>query len=128
MNRKRLLYFFITIIVIVLGLLSRTHFVPEIVYPYLGDFLYALMFFFIFGFLFKKTSTVKITVLCILFCYGIETLQLYQADWINAIRSTRAGGLVLGFGFLWSDILAYTLGGLSGYYLESRFLSSFVQQ
>ena len=44
------------------------------------------------------------------FSYCIEISQLYQADWINAIRGTTLGALVLGHGFLWSDILCYTVG------------------
>ncbi len=43
-------------------------------------------------------------------CYIIETLQLYQADWIVSIRATTLGRLILGQGFLWNDILAYTFG------------------
>ncbi len=41
-----------------------------------------------------------------------ETLQLYQAPWIQAIRHTKIGGLLLGFGFLWSDIICYFIGTL----------------
>ncbi|MEZ0131037.1 DUF2809 domain-containing protein [Flavobacterium sp. LBUM151] len=40
----------------------------------------------------------------------MEFFQLYQAEWIIAVRKTRFGRYVLGQGFLWSDILAYTLG------------------
>ena len=39
-----------------------------------------------------------------------ETSQLYHAPWIDRIRATTLGGLVLGFGFLWSDIACYTVG------------------
>ena len=46
--------------------------------------------------------------------YLIEISQLYHAPWIDAIRATALGGLVLGFGFLWSDILCYTVGVLLG--------------
>ena len=41
---------------------------------------------------------------------GVELSQIYQAEWINAIRDTRIGGLILGFGFKGSDLLCYTLG------------------
>jgi hypothetical protein len=51
-----------------------------------------------------------ITLLSLIFCYGIEFSQIYQAAWLNNIKATRLGGLVLGFGFQWSDIIAYTLG------------------
>lgn len=101
-----------------LGLLSRTEIVPKIVYPYLGDYLYAVMIYVIVGLFFNRTSSLKVTIASILICFGIEFLQLYQADWINEIRNHRLGALVLGSGFLWSDLVCYTLGGTTGYILE----------
>lgn len=49
-------------------------------------------------------------IVALLFSFSIEVSQLYQADWINAIRHTRLGGLVLGFGFQWTDLVAYSVG------------------
>ncbi|HNV69644.1 MAG TPA: DUF2809 domain-containing protein, partial [Candidatus Ozemobacteraceae bacterium] len=43
-------------------------------------------------------------------CFLIELSQLCQADWLNAIRQTRLGAIVLGFGFLWSDLACYICG------------------
>ena len=103
------------------GLLSRTEFVPQIIYPYLGDYLYAIMIFVIVGILFNKTTSLKIAIASILICFGIEILQLYQADWINQIRSHRLGALVLGSGFLRSDLVCYTFGGITGYALETKY-------
>ena len=62
------------------------------------------------GFIFRKMETTKIALIGIAFCYPIEFSQLYQANWINEIRRTTIGGLVLGYGFLWSDLLAYFIG------------------
>jgi hypothetical protein len=36
--------------------------------------------------------------------------QLHHAPWIDAIRNTRPGALVLGYGFLWSDLACYVAG------------------
>ncbi|MDO4536447.1 MAG: DUF2809 domain-containing protein, partial [Clostridium perfringens] len=44
--------------------------------------------------------------------------QIYHAPWIDSIRNTTLGGLVLGFGFLWSDILCYTIGIAIGVALD----------
>jgi len=52
----------------------------------------------------------------------IEMSQLYQAEWINNIRHTTLGGLILGQGFLWSDIVAYTAGVIIGALFEIVFL------
>lgn len=101
-----------------LGLLSRTRFIPDWIYPYLGDMLYALMFFFITGFVFPRLHSWKIVLISVGFCFLIELSQLYQADWINTLRSYRLGGLILGYGFLWSDLVSYAVGGMMGWFFE----------
>lgn len=111
-KRNRLLYAIFTIIVIILGLSSRkfAFALPELLNDYLGDALWALMIFIGFGFLFPKIETKKLAFISLIFCYGIEMIQLYHAEWIDNIRATTLGGLVLGYGFLWSDLVAYTIG------------------
>ena len=44
------------------------------------------------------------------FSVAIELSQLYHAHWIDSIRHTTLGGLILGFGFLWSDLACYAVG------------------
>ena len=81
-----------------------------------------MMFFFVFGFLFPKLSSIRIAIVAIGWCYFIELTQLYQADWINQIRHTKLGGLILGFGFLWSDLISYVIGGFLGFAIETRLI------
>ncbi|MCM3737576.1 DUF2809 domain-containing protein [Bacillus cytotoxicus] len=111
-KRNRLLYAIMTIIVIVLGLTSRkmAHVLPHILNTYLGDALWALMIFIGFGFIFNSAQTKVVALFSLSFCYIIEFSQLYHASWIDHIRETTLGGLILGYGFLWSDLLAYTIG------------------
>ena len=118
MKRNRKIYFILIIFTIALGLLSRTSIIPTIIYPYLGDYLYTILWFFIIGFLFPKMESFKVAIISIITCYAIEFLQFYQADWINHIRSYKIGGLILGYSFLWSDIISYTFGGITGWILE----------
>ncbi len=118
MQRNRLLYFGLIIFTIIIGLFSRSGYIPEPITPYAGDILYATMFFFLFGFLFPKMTTHRAAAISILLCYGIEILQLYQADWIQNIRDYKLGGLILGHGFLWSDLLCYSIGGRLGWLVE----------
>ncbi|MFC6194129.1 DUF2809 domain-containing protein [Dyadobacter subterraneus] len=111
-KRNRTAYFLLTILMISFGLLSRkiAYQLPEFINLYLGDSLWALMIFLMTGFILNKVSTFQAMIIAISFCYLIELSQLYHADWIDNIRSTTLGGLVLGYGFLWSDILAYSIG------------------
>ncbi|HFJ9420382.1 hypothetical protein COK69_09900 [Bacillus cereus] len=119
-KRNRLLYAMFTILVIILGLSSRkfAFALPALLNDYLGDALWALMIFIGFGFLFPKIEMKKLAFVSLMFCYGIEVSQLYHAEWIDNIRATTLGGLVLGYGFLWSDLVAYTIGVGVGFLFE----------
>lgn len=78
----------------------------------------ALMVYLGLGFLFSKSKIRYVAVGAIIFSYGIELSQLYQGQWINAIRGTTLGGLILGYGFLFSDLICYTLGIVIGVIFE----------
>ena len=111
MQGSRLTYFSLTIITVVLGLLSRH---ISCIPLFIGDILWGLMVYFIVRFLFINQSIKWVAIASLLFCYAIEFSQLYQAPWINNIRHTVIGGLVLGETFVWSDLLCYTLGIVIG--------------
>lgn len=89
------------------GLLSRK--VPAVPAA-TGDACYALMMFFIVRFLCIHTSTGSVAVASTVTCFLIECSQLYQAPWIQAVRTTLPGRLILGQGFLWTDLAAYLAG------------------
>jgi len=76
-----------------------------------------MMYVFIKILLIDKKPT-QILIFSLLICYTIEFSQLYQADWINALRQTLFGRYVLGQGFLCSDILAYTFGAFTTFLIE----------
>lgn len=109
-----------------LGLASRKFNVmlPAFIADYSGDTIWALMIFFITGFIFTTYSTFRVAVMATMFSFAIEFSQLYQAEWINSIRHTRIGGLILGYGFLWSDLMCYTAGTLIGISLEKLYLNT----
>jgi len=53
-------------------------------------------------------------IISLVLAFAVEVSQLYHAPWIDGIRSTTLGGLVLGFGFLWSDLVCYLVGIAAG--------------
>ncbi|MBL4930982.1 DUF2809 domain-containing protein [Clostridium paridis] len=112
-KRNRILYGTIIIIVVFLGLMTR-----RFKSLYLGDILWALMIFFIVGFIFIKIKLKTATLIATSFCFIIEFSQLYHADWIDKIRQTTLGGLILGYVFSWLDLLAYGVGIVVGIVLE----------
>ncbi|WP_419887485.1 DUF2809 domain-containing protein [Neobacillus niacini] len=104
------------VITILLGLASRKF--SHLLFPFLaenaGDVLWAMMIYYGFRFLFVKKRMLTAIILSFLFSFGIEFSQLYQADWINQIRGTLLGALILGKGFLTVDLIRYTTGIIIG--------------
>lgn len=122
--RSRLRYALLTLAVIATGLLWRSGLIPlpPSASNHGGDALWALMVFVGFGFLLPKASTRKNASLALLFAWSIEFLQLYQAPWIEAIRITLPGKLVLGNTFHWLDLVAYAVGIALGVWAERALL------
>ncbi len=118
-SRNRIHYLIFIFLTIGIGLFSRSRFIPDLIYPYLGDMLYCLMFYFIIGFLFPKMKSVNALLYCVTLCFIIEISQLIQVDWLNQIRETTLGRLTLGSGFLWSDLVSYSIGGWAGFVFEN---------
>ena len=111
-TRSRLLYAVLIVIVIVLGLASRrySHALPPLLATTTGDALWALCVFLFFGFLRPAAPIWRVAVAALVFAFAIEFSQLYHAPWIDILRHQRLGGLILGFGFRWDDLLCYTIG------------------
>jgi hypothetical protein len=120
--RHRGRYAVIGTAVVAAGLLWRSGFIPlpPSLSNYGGDALWALMVFVGFGFLFPRASTLLAALLALTFAWGIEFSQLYTAPWIDALRATIPGRLVLGNTFNWGDLVAYALGIGLGALVEWR--------
>jgi hypothetical protein len=73
-------------------------------------------------------KAIQIAIISLLLCYGIEFLQLYQDEWMIELRKTLFGRYVLGQGFLWTDILAYTFGITIAFLMEKFILKHFSNQ
>jgi hypothetical protein len=123
-RNKRIGYFLAVVITILLGLSSRKYslHLPKFVALNTGDALWAMMVYFGLRFLLVRKSLPAAIWLSLLFSFGIEFSQLYQADWINQIRSTVLGGLVLGKGFLTADLIRYTAGIIIATFLDRAVL------
>ena len=125
MNKSKIFYFITAVLVVFLGITSRK--ITEIPL-FIGDVLYAVLIYFGFRFLLITSKKSTSLLLSLLFCFGIEILQLVQIDWLIAIRKTTLGHYVLGEGFLWSDLLCYTVGTAIAFIIDQLFLSSRINQ
>lgn len=117
---RRSIYFIAIIMTILLGLASRKfgYTLPRFIANHAGDALWALMVYFGFRFLLVQKNVMTAISLSLLFCFSIEFSQLYQRDWINQIRGTVLGALILGKGFLMVDLIRYSVGILIGAILD----------
>jgi hypothetical protein len=118
--KLRLIYLTLIPIVIVAAFATRSGWpwMPGLVVEYGGDTLWALMVFMVLRAIGPGKSPVQAALLALIISYLGEISQLYHAPWIDAIRSYRLGGVLLGFGFLWSDLVCYTVGILAGAAIE----------
>ncbi|QGU93867.1 DUF2809 domain-containing protein [Clostridium bovifaecis] len=119
-ERNRLLYGLLIIIVMLIGISTRKYpmLFPMWFAKYAGDTLWALMIFLCMGFVFNKWSIKKIVEAALAFSFLVEISQLYHKPWIDNVRLTRLGSLILGYGFLWSDLVCYIVGIIIGALLE----------
>ena len=76
----------------------------------------------------NQWPTKRIALATLLVSFGIEISQLYHAPWIDSLRATRLGGLVLGFSFVWSDLLCYSAGVLIGAFVETYIMPTRYQR
>ena len=112
MNREtviklRIFYLSGIAVLIALGLLSRrVKFVPAAC----GDALWAMMVYCCFRIVLISKPMIISAVAALITSFAIEFSQMLTPDWLVKIRSTFLGHMLLGQGFLWSDLLAYTIG------------------
>jgi len=110
--RDRIIYAGATASVIALGLASRkwTWLFPDALDKYPGEALWGMMAFFGLRALKPRGSIAVAGVLSLCVSWLAEISQLYQAPWINSIRSNALGHLLLGYTFSWYDMIAYATG------------------
>ncbi|MGH7176961.1 MAG: DUF2809 domain-containing protein [Tepidisphaeraceae bacterium] len=112
--RSRARYAAILFLAIIAGLASRrlsSHLAAP-VSDYAGDTLWAACAYLVLAISMPQTTAATVAALAIGFSFCIELSQLYHAPWIDSLRATTIGGLILGFGFVWSDLVCYTTGVL----------------
>jgi len=72
--------------------------------------LWALMLYLLVSTLVAGRPIVVRSAISLALAFLVKISQLYHTPWIDSIRQTTLGGLVLGFGFLWTDLICYSVG------------------
>ena len=99
---------------VALGLGSRRRGLPEFSILYVGDVLWGTFFFSLFAFALPRASRACLFCAALSTTEAIELSQLYHAAWIDGIRDTRFGGLLLGHDFSWHDVICVAVGAALG--------------
>lgn len=85
-----------------------------------GDFLVViLLYYFVKSFL--EITSVKLIIYVLLFSYTIEILQSFKFVKLLGMEDNRLANIIIGNTFSYGDLLAYTLGGISVYFIEKIF-------
>ncbi len=83
-----------------------------------GDALWTTNLYFLLALLRPASAPGRLLLAALLLSFAVEFSQLYQADWIDALRANRFGALVLGRGFLWADLPRYAAGAALAWMLD----------
>ncbi|PSB51800.1 DUF2809 domain-containing protein [Chamaesiphon polymorphus] len=114
--RKRLLFLVNILAIFPLGYLIRfSPSLPESIRDPGGSIAYQIVWILLVLFIYPVAHR-RLTAICV--CAGscaLEFLQLYQPPWLQAIRATLPGRLILGTTFLWSDLPVYFVGAYLGW-------------
>lgn len=93
----------------------------------LGSVAYELFWIFLVAFLFPNLLPVTVAIAVCLATCAIEFLQLWQPPFLQAMRGTLPGRLVLGNTFSWTDFPAYFVGSWLSWWglktLRQRYLN-----
>lgn len=126
-NTSRVINYLILIFLAAcLGILSRKYgtILPEFIASFTGDTMWAFALYFVIAlFSLKRSFSFKFFWTCLLSALD-ELSQLYHAPWIDELRNTIVGALVLGNTFVWTDLLCYLAGAVLAVILDYTFIKT----
>lgn len=118
MIKSKLLIPIIGIILLIpIGLISRRiGWIPTET----GDVLWAMMVFCLWRIVLHNKKLPTVAIVSLAHCYLVEFSQMITWRWLFSFRQTFIGHMMLGQGFLWIDLLAYSIGIIVIYMIFSR--------
>jgi hypothetical protein len=82
-----------------------------------GGVAYVIFWILVLGSIARRSSAGHVAFLVFAVTCVLEFLQLWHPPWLEAIRSTLPGRLVIGTTFEWTDFPPYAVGALIGWWL-----------
>lgn len=120
-------FFLLTLVLFVIEVLIAVYVHDNFVRPYVGDFLVVMLLYCAVR-TFINASPLKITVAVLLFAYLVELLQYFHLVDRLGLAGNTVARTVIGYGFEWLDLLAYTLGVITILLLEHFFGAGIFKQ
>jgi hypothetical protein len=111
---------FLIALVLFLALLFIALFVKDqFIRPVFGDYLVVIFMYYAIASLFDFPLK-GLVIGILLFSYAVEIGQYYNLVYHLGLKGNRLAEIVIGVGFTWTDMLAYTIGALTVYLIESK--------
>ena len=114
-NRR---YFVIAVILFFILVFIAAFVRDRFVRPYFGDYLVVIFLYYL-AKAFLNISPIRIIIGVLLFAYLIETLQYFHILKRLGWEDVELARVILGNGFEWLDLVAYTLGAATIVLVES---------
>lgn len=110
--RSRTVLAIVFAIVVAFGLASRKfdHYFPHILSDHAGDVLWTIAVYITLAWLFPRASLWRLGGAALAISFVVELSQLSDMAWLVNLRKTLPGRLLLGSGFVWIDLVRYTIG------------------
>lgn len=118
-NKK---YFLFTAILFVVELLIALFVRDSFVRPYLGDYLVVFLIYCAVRTV-LDAPVINVAIGVLLFSYAVEVLQYFQIVNKLGLQNNTIAKTVIGYGFEWIDLVAYTMGILTILALERVILN-----
>ena len=122
-GRPRFVYAGLAALTVICGLATRP--LRRVIAPEmaenLGDVLWAVLVYLLIALVWRRLPSGRIALAALMISVVVECSQLCHAPWLDAIRQTTLGGLVIGWGFAWGDLVAYACGIAGCVLLERHF-------
>ena len=114
------------LLVIPLGLGSRKFggSLPVFFSDHAGDALWTVAVYLSVAILFPRMASWKVGMMAVGISFAVEFSQLIDVPWLNTLRGTLFGKLLLGAGFLWIDLLRYFVGAVMATLVDRGLRSS----
>ena len=118
--RRRDVYVGLLLVTVLTGFAVHMHghFLGGLVRDVLGDALWAAMIVWLLALALPNAKTRSIAIGAIIVCVAVELSQLLRAEWLEDVRGTMVGHLVLGSDYDTRDLFAYGAGVVAAALLD----------